>query len=115
MGLVSLSAGFFDLDFALHLVNFGALTAFFIVNVCVIVQCYFRDGNTSGLKNTINFLILPFLGMLFIGYLWYNLEEMALKIGLVWGSIGIVYLAIVTKGFRKYPQAFLNRQHTVDD
>ncbi|WP_077928920.1 APC family permease [Wohlfahrtiimonas populi] len=114
VGIVSLSAGFFDLDFALHLVNFGALTAFFIVNVCVIVQCYFRDGQKDGFKNTMNYLILPFCGMLFIGYLWYNLEEMALKIGLVWGALGIIYLAIVTKGFRKYPKAFLDRQSNVD-
>lgn len=114
VGIVSLSAGFFDLDFALHLVNFGALTAFFIVNVCVIVQCYFRDGQKDGFKNTMNYLILPFCGMLFIGYLWYNLEEMALKIGLVWGALGIIYLAIVTKGFRKYPKAFLDREHRVD-
>ncbi|MGL4675097.1 MAG: APC family permease, partial [Wohlfahrtiimonas sp.] len=114
VGIVSLSAGFFDLDFALHLVNFGALTAFFIVNVCVIVQCYFRDGHRAGFKNTLNYLILPFFGMLFIGYLWYNLEEMALKIGLVWGGLGIIYLAIVTKGFRKYPKAFLDRQSNVD-
>lgn len=114
VGIVSLSAGFFDLDFALHLVNFGALTAFFIVNVCVIVQCYFRDGQKDGFKNTMNYLILPFLGMLFIGYLWYNLEEMALKIGLVWGALGIIYLAIVTKGFRYYPKAFLEREHKVD-
>ena len=110
VGLVSLSAGFFDLDFALHLVNFGALTAFFIVNVCVIVQCYFRDGNRQGIKNTIHFLILPMFGMLFIAYLWYNLEDIALKIGLVWAAIGILYLAIVTKGFRKYPKAFIDRQ-----
>lgn len=114
VGLVSLSAGFFDLDFALHLVNFGALTAFFIVNVCVIVQCYFRDGQKDGFKNTMNYLILPFCGMLFIGYLWYNLEEMALKIGLVWGALGIIYLAIVTKGFRQYPKAFLDRQNNVE-
>lgn len=114
VGIVSLSAGFFDLDFALHLVNFGALTAFFIVNVCVIVQCYFRDGQRAGFKNTLHYLILPFFGMLFIGYLWYNLEEMALKIGLVWGALGIIYLAIVTKGFRKYPKAFLEREHKVD-
>lgn len=114
VGIVSLSAGFFDLDFALHLVNFGALTAFFIVNVCVIVQCYYRDGQRSGFKNTMNYLILPFFGMLFIGYLWYNLEDTALKIGLVWGALGLIYLAIVTKGFRKYPKAFLEREHRVD-
>ncbi|GAA5097963.1 APC family permease [Wohlfahrtiimonas larvae] len=115
VGIVSLSAGFFDLDFALHLVNFGALTAFFIVNVCVIVQCYFRDGQRAGFKNTMHYLILPFCGMLFIGYLWYNLEDMALKIGLVWGGLGIIYLAIVTKGFRKYPKAFLDRQNNIVD
>ncbi len=109
VGVISLTAGFFDLDFALHLVNFGALTAFFFVNVCVIVQYFIRDKRRQSLREKFDFFVLPFLGMLCIGYLWYNLEFTALVIGVVWGSIGIVYLATLTKGFRKYPEAFLER------
>ncbi len=114
VGVVCLTAGFFDLSFALHLVNFGALTAFFFVNLCVVVQYYIRDKKRYSVNSNIQYLIFPVLGMAFISYLWYSLEYQALIIGLVWGIIGISYLAFVTKGFTQYPKEFLSRSRTPD-
>lgn len=109
VGFICLFAGFFDLSFALHLVNFGALTAFFFVNLCVIVQYYIRNNQRYTVGHNFNYLLFPVLGMSFIIYLWFNLEYTALVIGVVWGMIGLVYLAFITKGFTTYPKEFLNR------
>ncbi len=109
VGIVCLTAGFFDLNFALHLVNFGALTAFFFVNLCVVVQYYIRDSQRYTFGHNIHYLLFPMLGMAFIIYLWFNLEYTALVIGLVWGMIGLIYLAFITKGFTQYPKEFINR------
>ncbi|WP_026879171.1 APC family permease [Ignatzschineria larvae DSM 13226] len=114
VGVICLTAGFFDLNFALHLVNFGALTAFFFVNLCVVVQYYIRDKQRYSVNNNIQYLIFPFLGMAFISYLWYSLEYQALVIGLVWATIGIIYLAFVTRGFTQYPKEFLSRSREPD-
>ena len=39
-------------------------------------------------------------GALTVGALWINLEESSMILGLIWGGIGLVYLACVTKSFR---------------
>lgn len=113
VGFVCLAAGFFPFDYALHLVNFGALTAFFFVNLCVIVQYYIRDKKNQTVKQNIHYLIFPLLGMSFIIYLWFNLEQTALVIGTVWGVIGLIYLAFITKGFMQYPKEFINRNRNI--
>lgn len=115
VGIVGFSAIFLDLEEALHLVNFGALTAFTFVNLSVIVQYYWRDGLRSGLKNNIKYLFLPGCGTLSIGLLWYFIEVESLYRGLVWMAFGLIYLAIVTKGFKKYPQAFLDKAPISED
>jgi len=52
------------------------------------------------LKDNFNFLILPLCGALTVGALWVNLEESSMILGLVWGAIGLTYLAVVTRSFR---------------
>lgn len=107
VGLIALSAIVFSLEEALHLVNFGALTAFTFVNISVIAQYYIRDNRRHRLQDHIKFLILPILGTMAIGLLWFNLDIASLERGLVWVGLGIIYLAILTKGFRSYPKAFV--------
>jgi putrescine importer len=48
VGLVALSAIFFDLVTATSIINFGALVAFSFVNLSVINHCYLREGNRQG-------------------------------------------------------------------
>ncbi len=115
VGVVAFSAMFLDLEEALHLVNFGALTAFTFVNIAVIVQYYIRDKQRSGLMNNLKYLILPTCGTLTIGLLWYFIEVESLYRGLIWMAIGLVYLAVVTKGFKKYPKAFLDKAPITED
>jgi len=101
VGVVALSAISFDLVTATALINFGALVAFTFVNLSVISQFWIREGRNKTLKDNINFLLLPLCGALTVGALWINLEESSMILGLVWGAIGLVYLAVVTHRFRK--------------
>ena len=101
VGVVALSAITFDLVTATALINFGALVAFTFVNLSVISQFWIREGRNKTLKDNINFLLLPLCGALTVGALWINLEESSMILGLVWGAIGLVYLAVVTHRFRK--------------
>lgn len=98
-----------------NLVNYGALFAFAALNLSVIWLYYFKKngespekfGNKTGWIPTgwqhIRFLILPFLGFLVISFVWSSMDHLALIIGTIWLIIGIVFLAIKTKGFRKLP------------
>ncbi|WP_428943456.1 APC family permease [Pantoea sp. FN060301] len=100
VGVIALSSVTFDLVTATALINFGALVAFTFVNLSVISQFWVREKRNKTLKDNINFLLLPLCGALTVGALWINLEESSMILGLVWGTIGVIYLAFVTRSFR---------------
>ncbi|MBG6241422.1 MAG: APC family permease [Candidatus Symbiopectobacterium sp. Dall1.0] len=101
VGVVALSAVSFDLEVATALINFGALVAFTFVNLSVISQFYLGEGRNRTLKDTFHYLVLPLLGALAVGALWLNLEKSSMTLGLIWASIGLIYLAFVTRTFRE--------------
>lgn len=111
-GVICLTAGFMSLEFVVALISFGALTAFSFVNLSVICSYCFRDGRMKTPKDILNFFIVPLLGFISIGALWLEVEDTSLKAGIAWAAIGIVYLAWLTKGFRKATPQY---NHTESD
>lgn len=103
VGLVSLSAIFFDLVTATSIINFGALVAFSFVNLSVINHCFVREGLRQGLANQLKYLMLPTVGFCIIVSLWLDLNEHSLLFGGVWAVLGVLYLAWLTKAFRVAP------------
>ncbi|WP_126427864.1 APC family permease [Brevibacillus marinus] len=102
VGILSLSALFLDLETALAFINFGALTAFTAVNVCVIFH-YFIKEKMRAPKDVFRYLISPLVGAGFVAYLWWNLDSHSLTVGMIWSLLGIGYLLYTTKGFSKKP------------
>ena len=100
-GVICLTAGFLSLEFVVALISFGALTAFSFVNLSVICSYGFRDGRMKTPKDILNFVVIPLLGFISIGALWLEVEDTSLKAGIIWAAIGIVYLAWMTKGFKR--------------
>ncbi|MDH0495931.1 APC family permease [Comamonas aquatica] len=100
-GVICLTAGFLSLEFVVALISFGALTAFSFVNLSVICSYGFRDGRLKTPKDILNFFVVPLLGFISIGALWLEVEDTSLKAGITWAAVGIIYLAWLTKGFRK--------------
>lgn len=100
-GVICLTAGFLSLEFVVALISFGALTAFSFVNLSVICSYCFRDGRMKTAKDILNFFIIPLLGFISIGALWLEVEDTSLKAGIAWAALGLVYLAWMTKGFKK--------------
>lgn len=73
------------------LVNFGALTGFILLHISVI-NYYIRRKKS---KNYFSHLILPLIGLLIIGYVWYSLDSTAKTFGSIWIVIGVVYMIIM--------------------
>jgi hypothetical protein len=48
-------------------------------------------------------LIVPIVGAAIDVWLLTNLDAIAIRLGLIWLGIGIIYLAYLTRGFRKPP------------
>lgn len=105
MGAVALIGSLtFRFQLAVELLNFGALTGFLLVNLSVIMHYYIRLKLRSGWLAVQN-LIFPSLGALVCGFLWLNLSAKAKLAGFGWLLLGIIYLALLTRGFRNPPKA----------
>jgi amino acid permease len=68
----------------------------------VIGYYYFKQKERSG-KALLNYLALPLIGLVIIAFVWINLNPSAKILGFVWLGIGLVILAIVSRGFRRVP------------
>lgn len=109
VGIVGLIAMFLDVATSTSFVNFGAFTAFTLVNVSVIAS-YFKVSPETRAKlmpgGWLRNIAFPTLGSLFCAYLLINLDKQALILGLSWLAIGIVILAALTKGFKHNPPEY---------
>ena len=106
VGAVCLFAMSFSLEFISALINFGALIAFTFVNLTVIAHFAFRTRQVVDFKSTFKYVVMPAIGAILTGVLWVSLHETALISGAVWLAIGIVYLAVLTRGFKRTVRSF---------
>jgi putrescine importer len=85
-----------------ELLNFGAFLSFMGVNLATFWQ--FGVLKRAGYKRHILVdVILPLAGFLFCAVIWWNLNPLAKTAGGVWFAIGLMYVAIKTRGFRAAP------------
>jgi amino acid transporter len=85
-----------------ELLNFGAFLAFMGVNLATFWQ--FAVTSRNGYRKRIFAdVLLPLVGFAFCALIWWNLNTLAKTIGGAWFAIGLAYLAITTRAFRKAP------------
>lgn len=83
-----------------RLINFGAFLAFMGVNIASIREYFFKAKEKTAKVFFLDFLP-PALGFVICLLIWLNLPLKTFIIGGGWMLIGIIYLAIRTKGFRE--------------
>jgi len=85
-----------------ELLNFGAFLAFMGVNLATFWQ--FTVLPQPGYKRRVLAdAVLPAIGFLFCSLIWWNLNGLAKTVGGMWFAVGLLYLAITTRGFRRAP------------
>ncbi|MET0778225.1 MAG: APC family permease [Pseudomonas mandelii] len=100
--VVALLALKLDVTTSTSFINFGAFLAFSLVNLSVIFH-YWIGGANKGLREFVLFLLFPFIGLAADLWLMVSLDHLAIYLGLSWLAIGVVYLAVLTGGFRRQP------------
>jgi amino acid transporter len=100
---------FLHFEIAVELLNFGAFAGFILVNLSVIQHFYVRLRQREG-KYVFTHLLFPALGACVCAYLWFSLSSRAKMVGFVWLAIGLVYLAVLTRGFKTAPKELASLQ-----
>ncbi|MBT8764576.1 APC family permease [Metapseudomonas boanensis] len=101
-GGVALLALRMDVTTSTSFINFGAFLAFTLVNLSVIFH-YWLGGERRGLRERVQFLLFPLLGMVATLWLMVSLDHLAIILGLTWLALGVIYLGWLTGGFRRQP------------
>ena len=101
VGLVSLLAISFNLDFIASLINFGALIAFTFVNLTVIAYFAFRRREVHGARDIFRNLVLPGIGVALTVLLWVYLSAESTRYGAIWFGIGVIVLLWITRFLRR--------------
>ncbi|RPI26267.1 MAG: APC family permease [Acidobacteria bacterium] len=104
MGGLCLLGGFIaDFTLLVQMLNFGAYVGFILVNLSVIRHYGFRSGG-RGVSHWLTSWIFPALGAIVCFYIWLSLTNAAKIAGFGWMALGVLYLAITTRGFRTSPR-----------
>jgi putrescine importer len=100
------------LNTIIEIINFGALIAFFLVNLSVIGNFFVRAKRRDA-KGVLRYLVAPLVGAAVIAWLWLNLasvswiwsgalpEDLALLLPMGWLVLGILYTLFTTSFLRK--------------
>jgi putrescine importer len=83
-----------------ELINFGAFLAFMGVNFATFWQFgVVRRARSAGRVATD--ILLPLAGFTFCTVIWWNLNAVAKAVGGVWFVLGLLYVGIKSRGFRR--------------
>jgi amino acid transporter len=83
------------------MISFGALVAFSMVNLSVVKYFAIDRGRRRTRRDVLSYVVLPLVGFATTVWLWTSLAALTLVIGLVWAGAGLVYLLVLTRGFRR--------------
>jgi len=92
-----------DYEQAATVINFGAFLAFLGVNAAVLREFVFRPP-PGHQRNWIFDLVSPALAFIFCLWIWIKLPRPAQIVGGIWCGVGILYTAVMTRGFRNPPR-----------
>ena len=71
------------------------------MNLSVLAEYVWRQGRWHTLDDMLRYIVTPVLGFISVVAMWLQVEQTSLTSGLIWGSMGLLYLAIITSGFRR--------------
>ncbi|MGN7150365.1 APC family permease [Arthrobacter sp. SAFR-179] len=101
-GIVGLIAIFLDVATSTSFINFGAFTAFTLVNASVVFH-YVRQRRAGHQLHPVSYVVVPVIGALICAYLLSQLDSNAITLGLSWLVLGVLVLALITRGFKASP------------
>ncbi|MFF3444353.1 APC family permease [Streptosporangium sp. NPDC002721] len=101
-GAAGLVALWLDMTTSTSFINFGAFTTFTFVNLSVIAH-YVRERRAGRAPGVVPYVLAPVIGAGVNLWLLSRLDAHAVTLGLIWLGLGVIYLACLTRMFRRPP------------
>lgn len=92
-------ASFVPEEVILKLVNFGALTAFILLNITVFVYFYLKEKQY---RHVFSYLVFPALGLLIVAFVWSGFDRTTFLFGCSWLLVGAILGAFKYKNFKSF-------------
>lgn len=103
-GVVSLIVGgFVSPTIILLFVNFGAITAYTVLNLSVVIYFYIKQKRRSP-KETLLYLIMPLTGFAVCLFAWSGFDKITFIAGFAWTLFGVIVGAVSSKGYKITPK-----------
>ncbi len=91
VAVISCGVSFTTLDTLASVISFGALSAFSVVNLCVVKQ-FLVDERRRGRGAYLLYGLVPLIGFASTAWLWVSLSRAALIVGAIWLAVGVCYV-----------------------
>lgn len=109
-GFLTLTFGsLLNIEMLIKLINFGAMSTFLMLNFAVIWYFFIKQKRRS-FNDFVNYFVFPAVGFLIIAYVWYGFDLFTKILGCSWAALGIIYLAVKSRGFKVVPEALLKME-----
>jgi amino acid transporter len=108
-GLIGLVGLIVTVETATTFINFGAFVAFTFVNLSVIAHAW-KTRRQRRMAGMALWLLPAAIGVAATVWLLLNLGIYAHILGGIWCGIGIVYLAVLTRGFKRPPPQLATKE-----
>jgi amino acid transporter len=93
VAVISCGVIFTTLDDLASVISFGALSAFSVVNLCV-VKHFLIDERRGGGGSYLLYGLIPLIGFVSTVWLWLSLSRNALIVGAGWLAVGVGYMLV---------------------
>lgn len=90
-----------SLNYISLMVSFGALVSFLLLNGTVIWRLFIKEKHFRTMNDIIQHLLFPLIGIFINAWILINLQVTAHIVGIGWLILGVMYVSVLTKGFRK--------------
>ena len=110
IGLIALVLSFVGMGALATLVNFGALSAFIILNFAVFKFFFLKEGRRKTVGDWVKYLICPWIGIFILAYVFTGFDMLTYTVGIAWLVIGLIVGAVKSHGYKEVPEAFKNME-----
>lgn len=94
-----------DLGALFLVIVFGALIGFMGVNLSTFAEYFVKQKKRSG-ADWIKYVLFPLIGLVVCVYIFMGMDTIGKIVGGIWFAIGLVFLAIASKGFTRKGDIF---------